>query len=175
MPVIRCTQKLLTEIKPAGVDDSPSCDLPLDEWYANVVVLHRQKYVVFINPTTRFVAVSDGKRRNQLQPLQPVFIESLRQALSAEQVDIAVIDRVVQRFEQAQLAKTIDRQTLGCLNDVIRQLKWLRESQASEVRTKDVTKILNRIPWVHTSFGYALIPMEHILRESFGWSERFEP
>lgn len=56
MPVILCTQKLLTEIGSCGADESEWSDLPLDEWYANLVILNRQKCVVFINPATLFVA-----------------------------------------------------------------------------------------------------------------------
>lgn len=53
----------------------------------------------------------------------------LRQTFVAEQVEIELIDRVVQRFENTQIAKTQDRSTLGCLNDVIRYLKWLSDRE----------------------------------------------
>ncbi|MBN8564809.1 MAG: hypothetical protein J0L70_30210 [Leptolyngbya sp. UWPOB_LEPTO1] len=174
MPVIRCTQKLLTEIGSSGAENPELSDLPLDEWYANLVILDRQKCVVFINPATLFVAISYGKRRNELRQLQQILMESLRQALTAEEVEAGVIDRVVQRLEAAPIAETQDRKTLGCLNDVIRHFKWLSEREVPETKIKGVVKMLNRIPWVRTQFGYALIPMEQILHESFEWSGRFE-
>lgn len=176
MPVIRCTQKLLTEMGSSGCDDSELPDLPLDEWYANLVILERQKCVVFINPATLFVAVAYSKRRDELRQLPQVLKESLRQALTAETVETAVIDRVIQRFEQTHIAKTQDRKTLGCLNDVIRHFKWLseRERDVPEVRAERVVRALNRIPWVKTSFGYALVPMQQILHETFGWDGQFE-
>jgi signal recognition particle GTPase len=179
MPIIRCTQKLLAEVGTSNQAEAIA-DLeqsnPLDEWYANLVFIDRQKCVVFINPATLFVAIAYGKRRDELRQLHQVFMESLRQALVTEQVEIEVIDRVVQRFENTQIAKTQDRSTLGCLNDVMRHFKWLsdREQDAPETRTETVVRNLNRIPWVKTSFDYALVPMEQILRETFGWRGRFE-
>jgi hypothetical protein len=108
--------------------------------------------------------------------LHQVFMESLRQAFVAEQVEIELIDRVMQRFENTQIAKTQDRSTLGYLNDVIPYLKWLsdREQDAPETTAENVIKALNRILWVKTSFGYTLVPMERILCETFGWCGRFE-
>lgn len=183
MPIIRCTQKLLAEVgtiisttnHAESIPNLEQCDL-LDEWYANLVFVDRQKCIVFINPATLFVTIAYGKRRDELRQLHQVLMGSLRQALVAEQVDLEVVDRVVQRFEKTQIAKTQDRSTLGCLNDVIRHFKWLsdREQDSPETRTETVVKNLNRIPWVKTSFGYALVPMERILRDTFGWRGRFE-
>jgi hypothetical protein len=176
MPVIRCTQKLLAEMGNPRANDTVRSNLPLDEWYANLIILDRQKCVVFINPATLFVAIAYGKRREELRQLQQILIESLRQALTVENVDVGVLDRVVQNLEEADIAKTQDRKTLGCLNDVIQHFKWLSERERDEpaVRANTVVKALNRIPWVKTSFGYALVPMGQILRETFGWTGEFE-
>jgi hypothetical protein len=66
MTVIRCTQKLLLEIGQTPVL-AKACEQPLDEWYANLVVLDRQKCVVFLNPATFFAAIAYHKRRGELR------------------------------------------------------------------------------------------------------------
>ena len=180
MAIIHCTQKLLTEmaIQPADlVAIEPNCSQTvLEAWYANLVVIKRQKIVVFINPSTLFVTLASGVRRSELRNLQDVFLESIMFTLQAEGVESTVVQKLVAHFETAQIAKTSDRRTLGYLNDVIHQLTCQVEHDPSSSREAiaSITRQLNRIPWVKTQFVYAIEAMEPVLKSTFGWDGQFD-
>jgi hypothetical protein len=180
MAIIHCTQKLLTEmtIQPADlVAIEPDCSQTvLEEWYANLAVIKRQKIVVFINPSTLFVTLAFGVRRSDLRNLQGVFLESIMFTLQSEGVESAVVQKLVAHFETTQIAKTSDRRTLGYLNDVIHQLTWRVEHDpiSSQEAIASITRQLNRIPWVKTQFIYAVNAMEPVLKNTFGWGGQFD-
>ena len=180
MVIIRCTQKLLTEmaIRPAALAEiEPNrSQTGLGEWYANLAVIKQQKIVVFINPSTLFVSLAFGVHRSDLRNFQGVFLESIMRTLQSEGIESTVVQKLIVHLETTQIAKTSDRRTLGYLNDVIHQLTWQVEHEhcSSQEAVVSITKQLNRIPWVKTQFVYAIEAMEPVLKNTFGWDGQFE-
>ncbi|WP_418055041.1 DUF6933 domain-containing protein [Pseudodesulfovibrio indicus] len=59
MPYIGCTQKLLTEIKPAQILE-PTSQRGLQGWHGNIFRFFRRKSVLLVNDETRFAVFMSG-------------------------------------------------------------------------------------------------------------------
>ena len=79
MGLIRCTQKVLTEIglkaSSLAADSDPDEELAL--WYANLIYLSRKKNLIFTNPATCFSLVVPCVKREEIKKLPHIFIDAL--------------------------------------------------------------------------------------------------
>jgi hypothetical protein len=180
MALIRCTQKLLLEMgieSKSILHSSPKMNISeIEEWYANLFIFERQKCIVFINASTLFISVVFYKKKREIQNIQDVLLDSLSDTLEAEEVESEVIARLRQKLEPIALGKTNDRQVVGCLNEVIRHLKFYatnRETHEQEIDWVTIVQRLNRMPWVKARFTFAIDGMEALMRDSLQWDGHF--
>ena len=178
MGLLRCTQKVLTEvgIKAASLHegDDPAEELAL--WYANLIHLARKKTLIFANPATCFSLVVPAVRRAEVKDLPTVFVNALASALRFEEVEDETAARVVSLFEVTHIGKTKDRRPLGVMNDLAKHIEaHLYYDYAGDVSLMDgrLLKKLNRIPWSGLKFQTGVEQLGHVLRERYGWEGRF--
>jgi hypothetical protein len=181
--LIRCTQKLVAEI---GVDprslvtDAPELNRgAIAEWYANLVIIERQKCIVFMNTSTHFVTLSFGRKKPEIQRFRELFVNSLVHALEAEAVNSEIIEKFLSAYETVSLGKTNNRSVLGYLNDVIHMVQYLipasQEQHGGEVDIGEMTKQLNRSPWVKAQYTYAIDGMQELMQRDLNWDGQFTP
>jgi hypothetical protein len=121
MPLIRCTKKLLKELK-AKVPIAPAqtCDALLGDWYANLLWIERRKCVIFTSERTHLTFFVAGVIQDALRDFATFFRRGLRQLLEDEGFTPAVVERVLDDYQELALAPTNDRSVLGSLNDLAR-------------------------------------------------------
>ena len=114
--IIRCTQKLLSElkIKPAVVEsttDSFWC------WHANMFYIERRKCVLVTNDKTLFCLFIPSLKKPDFQSFHYVFGQFLFKNLLYEQISQNQIETVLDECQEIQYGKTNSRSVLGSMND----------------------------------------------------------
>ncbi|MCU0568322.1 MAG: hypothetical protein MUF49_17205, partial [Oculatellaceae cyanobacterium Prado106] len=76
------------------------------------------------------------------------------------------------------LGKTVDRSILGCLNDIIYQIKFFvaahPERQEGTLDVGKLTLQLNRNPWVKAQYPFAIDAMQELMRQRLNWDGTFD-
>lgn len=145
MPYIGCTQKLLSEIKPAQSLE-PSEQHGLQGWHGNIYRFFHRKSVLLVNDETRFAVFIPGLVKKDFMNFDKVFIEHFEIALSAigaESVQIAQAKLLLGPFSYG---KTHSRSVLGTMNDMKFNMEYMLKN-----RLGHLPKIQDEIGWI-TSF-----------------------
>jgi hypothetical protein len=121
MPLIRCTKKLLTEMRThvAGSAEQAQAAL-LGDWYANLLRIDWTKCVIFASERTLLTFLAVGVSRDAMCDYATLFQGGLRQLLESEGFAPSTVDRVLDDYRVLTLAPTADRSVLGSLNDLAR-------------------------------------------------------
>jgi hypothetical protein len=132
--IIRCTQKLLSElkIKPAVVEsvaDSFWC------WHANVFYIERRKCVLVTNDKTLFCLFIPSLKKPDFQSFHYVFGQFLFKNLLYEQISQNQIETVLDECREIHYGKTNNRSVLGSMNDQRFQLECFIESMGGLAQT----------------------------------------
>jgi hypothetical protein len=113
--LIRCTKKLLTELKitPTEVEEVN----PLFSWHANVLLLNRRKVVVLVNDLTQYPIVLYGLKAKDFKNISEVAVAAIRETFKAEGIKEEVIAHYfAQADEQVHITKTLDRTLVARMN-----------------------------------------------------------
>lgn len=113
--LIRCTKKLLTELKitPTEVEEVN----PLFSWHANILLVNRRKVVVLVNDLTQYAIVLHGLKAKDFKNLGELAIKAIRETFKAEGIkDEVIAHYFAQADEQVQFTKTIDRTLVARMN-----------------------------------------------------------
>ena len=83
MAILRCTQKLLSELKlkPSDSIQQPS---DLSGWHANLLRIDRRKCVLFTHDTTLYSFFVPGLKKPDFENIREVFGQNLFKSLMAE-------------------------------------------------------------------------------------------
>jgi hypothetical protein len=121
MPLIRCTKRLVKELKAkvAMAPEQTGAAL-LGDWYANLLWIERRKCVIFTSGRTHLTFFVAGVTQDALRDFATFFRRGLRQLLEGEGFTPAVVERVLDDYQELALAPTSDRSVLGSLNDLAR-------------------------------------------------------
>lgn len=179
MTIICITQKLQKELGLSSVDliaDKESSE-PFIEWYANIFILNRKKYVIFVESQTLFSFTLTGVNRQDLKTNLPeLFKKALSQALYDEDASAQVISKVVaDSCNEIKYAKTANRRILGAMNEFIKQYKFELSYRAKPTNVCDRVNRHLLIRGFPDSTEYET-PIEvfvKIIRQGFGLD--FEP
>jgi hypothetical protein len=147
MAIIRCTNKLLNElrIKPTSIQDQfPG----LYDWHANLLWLNHRKYVLFTNDQTLYsFLIHWGKT-----PRPVNFLESFRlnmfNSLMSEGLSVAQVEYVLSEHLQVTIAKTNSRSILGSMNDLAFQIKSMiyMNGGLANADISEISRQVNRTP-----------------------------
>jgi hypothetical protein len=141
--LIRCTQKLLTElkIKPADVES------PADSfwsWHANMFYIERRKCVLITNDTTLFSLFIPSLKKPDFQSFHYLFGQYLFKNMLYEQIPQNQIETVLDQCQKIDYGKTSNRSVLGSMNDQRYQLEYFIESMGGLAQT-DVYELNHHI------------------------------
>ena len=110
MGALRCTTRLLELLGDPMTEERPASP---DDWYANVFWVQRRKCLLVTHAETLFSVFAPAVRAASLRPLD-AFVALITRQLAAEGFPAAVLGPL--DCGRASIARTADRQVLGCMN-----------------------------------------------------------
>jgi len=147
MPILRCTTKLLAEIDDSVNPMSPEPS-PFGDWYGYIFSIDRRKCILFINEPTLFVCFAAGVNKAQYRNIAQFFIEVLKSALRTTSFTAKETEFILRFHVDLTIGKTINRSTMGSLNNRVTDTKCMVKYYGGIEDCKDetVTTSLNKTP-----------------------------
>ena len=112
--IIRCTQKLQTELKQQPADPSPD-DNPLWSWHGNLFLIERRKCVLITNDLTRYAIFIPSLKQHDFESFHMVFGQHLFKNMLHENFSQQQIEAILFQVENIQYAKSNNRSVLGTM------------------------------------------------------------
>ncbi|MCF8068856.1 MAG: hypothetical protein K9L30_09750 [Desulfobacterales bacterium] len=150
---IRCTQKMLSELKEKPVLEYDSTD-PFWSWHANMFYIERHKCVLITNDITLFTLFIPALKKPDFQNFKLIFGQQLFKNLLHEKIPQNRIEIVLSGCEKIQYRKTNNRSVLGSMNNQRAYLEAVIQNEGGLERT-DIFKLnhkLNR--YILSPIGY---------------------
>ncbi len=157
MPRLRCTKKLLTAIGiPRVIRGEEIGTALLGDWYANLLVIARQRALLFTNESTLYSFAVLEVKKGMLTRFAAIFIEQLTLNLIHEDIPPYVIERLVTEYRDMGIAGTANRSVLGSMNDVADMLGYYVQEAGAPTASQvlAMNRQLNRSP--HKPLGWKL-------------------
>jgi hypothetical protein len=99
MQIIRCTQKLLRELKfTANIEENAKSE-PMGGWHANLFRIERRKCVIFTNDKTLFTLFVPGLRKPEFDHFDELFRQYLFKGLLNEGFSQSKIESVLNEHQ----------------------------------------------------------------------------
>ncbi len=120
--VVRCTKKMLDLLggRSLTLSELPPTD---GDWYLNLLWIDRQKCLLLTHAGTLFSVFRAGVRSPDLRPLGTYLVEAIETELRAESLPTDTFSQL--QPDTVQLAKTASRSTLGFMNEMAFELRYL--------------------------------------------------
>ncbi len=120
MRLIRCTRKVLVEV---GLPENKLCDsditqLPLGDWYANIIKVYRKKCIMFVNEITLYSFPVFGIPKSKMKNLTDIFRISLSEELEREGFEDSTIVKVLLLYKDVGIGRCTNKSILGNMNDL---------------------------------------------------------
>ena len=153
--ILRCTQKLLSElkIKPAVVES------PADSfwsWHANMFYIERRKCVLITNDKTLFSLFIPSLKKPDFQSFHFMFGQFLFKNMLYEKIPQKQIETVLDQCHETDYGKTNNRSVLGSMNDqrfqlecIIQYMGGLAHTDVYELNHQINRNILSAIKYKH--------------------------
>jgi len=141
--IIRCTQKLLSELKIKPVPVASSDD-PFWCWHANMFYIERRKCVLITHDQTLFTFFIPALKKPDFQAFPHVFGQALFKNMLCEQIPQDEIETVLDQCREVEYGKTNSRSVLGSMNDLRFQLEYFIYDQGGLAQT-DVYELNHRL------------------------------
>ena len=148
--LIRCTQKLLTEIPDNLVDPSAAGE----GWHANLLRIERRKCVLFTHDATLYSIFVPGLKKPDFEGLGDVFGQRLFKALLWDEFLQAQIEKMLDACRVVRFARSSSRRVLGSMNEMRFHVE-VDVEDAGGLERVDLVGLhhrLNRTPW--SAVGY---------------------
>ena len=165
MQLIRCTQKLLKEIRVKPTEIVPDFEL-MGDWHANLLRFERRKCVLFTNSQTLYSIFIPGLKRPDFDIFDEIFQQALFKRLRVEGFSQVQIEKVLEEHQTLSYAKTNSRSVLGSMNDLSFQVETQIKISGGLAYT-DFDKLndeLNRIPMGAINYSYSIDVLKETLR-----------
>jgi hypothetical protein len=121
--LIRVTQKLL-KLLPIALSDDPMRTDRVDTWHANLLVIARQKCVLFTHDQTLYSVFVPRLQKPDWPQLPDLFRQHLQRSLLHEGFDPATIAPLLSQYQSVEFAKTNNRSVLGSMNDAAFRIQF---------------------------------------------------
>ena len=164
MGIIRCTAKLLTELKTKptnGLIQSPAwCD-----WHANLLWVDRRKCVLFTNNQTLYSFFLPSIKKPMFEKFEEVFRLGLFKSLMTEGFAEPQVEYVLREHQRIVIAKTNNRSILGSMNDLAFQIKAMIYATGGldNANLSEINRQLNRIPMSAIKYKVSIDEMKRLL------------
>ncbi len=132
--IIRCTQKLLAELKNKSTEGESVKD-PFWGWHAKIFHIERRKCVLITNDTTLFTIFIPALRKSESESFHFVFGQHLFKNLLHENIPQRQIEAILSECENIKYQKTNNRSVLGSMNDQKIQLEYIIWTEGGLGRT----------------------------------------
>ncbi len=166
MAILRCTQKLLSELK-LKPSDSMQHPSELGSWHANLLRIDRRKCVLFTHDTTLYSFFVPGLKKPDFKSIREIFRQNLFKSLMAENLPQKHIEIFLDDIRAIEICKTNNRSVLGSMNDLTFQLKYQIADQGG-IEMTDITKLihdLNRIPMSAIEEIYSIYELKKLFNK----------
>jgi len=166
MAILRCTQKLLSELKlkPSDSMQQPS---ELSSWHANFLRIDRRKCILFTHDTTLYSFFVPGLKKPDFKNIREVFRQSLFKSLIAENLPQKHIEIFLEDIREIEISKTNNRSVLGSMNDLTFQVRCQIADEGG-IEIADITKLihdLNRIPMSAIEEIYSIYELKKLFKK----------
>ena len=166
MAILRCTQKLLSELKlkPSDSMQQPS---ELSSWHANLLRIDRRKCVLFTHDTTLYSFFVPGLKKPDFKDFREVFRQNLFKSLMAENFSQKHIEIFLDDIREIEISKTNNRSVLGSMNDLTFQVRCQIADEGG-IEIADITKLihdLNRIPMSAIEETYSIYELKKLFKK----------
>ncbi len=157
MQLIRCTQKLLKELKIKPTEKSPKFGY-IGGWHANLLRIDRRKCVLFTNDQSLYSFFVPGLKKPEFVHFDEVFRQNLFKCLLNERFSQDQIEKVLAEYRKIKFAKTKNRSVLGSMNDLAFQVKYRIEASGglNYFESIALNQSLNRIPLKPMDYQYSI-------------------
>jgi hypothetical protein len=166
MAILRCTTKLLTELKTKPSEGATSSS-EVGSWHANLLRIDRRKCILFTNDATLYSFLIPGLKKPQFESFREVFGQNLFKNLLWENFPQNQIEIVLDEHREIIIAKTNNRSVLGLMNHLAFQLKY-RIAAMSGLVNVDIAELnheLNRIPMGAIKEVYSIYELTKLLNK----------
>ena len=166
MATLRCTQKLLSELK-LRPSDSTQQSSELSGWHANLLRIDRRKCVLFTHDTTLYSFFVPGLKKPDFESFREVFRQNLFKSLIAENLPQKHIELFLDDIREIEISNTNSRSVLGSMNDLTFQLKY-QIADTGGIEMADISKLafdLNRIPMSAIEQIYSIYELKILLKK----------
>ncbi len=167
MPYLRCTRKLLSAIgySQVAADAEAEPAAALGDWYAHLLVISRQRVLLFTNEPTLYSFAVLGVRKAALTSLTKIFLEHLARNLADDNLPMDVIQRVMGEYRNVAIAGTASRRVVGSMNNLANLLEHLVRDAggvaACDVRTLNAQ--FNQMPQQPLGWKFAIEALQERL------------
>jgi hypothetical protein len=166
MQLIRCTQKLLKELRVKPTEDEPRFGY-IGDWHANLLRIERRKCVLFTNSKTLYSIFVPALKRVDFDHFDERFRQSLFKRLRIEGFSQFQIEKVLEEYQTIDFARTNNRSVLGSMNDLAFQIEGhISLSAGINYFDLDVANDkLNRIPMGAIDYQYSIDVLKATLNQ----------
>ena len=143
--LIRCTKKLLSELKVKPTNEDPPKD-PFWSWHANMFYIDRRKCVLITNDITLFTLFIPALKKPDFQKFDLIFGQHLFENLMHEGIAQNQIEILLSECNKIQYDKTNNRSVLGSMNDQRFLVEYFIQSEGGLAKTNifELNRRLNR-------------------------------
>ena len=165
MYILRCTAKLLKELRCLPVSDEIADDARAEVWFANLLRLDRRKCALFTNKDTLYSIFVPGLKREDFLNFKAIFTEGLRVSLAAERIELKQKQTSFSECKDILIAKTNSKSVLGSMNDLALQIEYHIKDHGglSYIDLQRLNRDLNRVPMATIGYHYSIERMKEKL------------
>jgi len=147
MAIIRCTKKLLSELKAKNGELSQTPN-DLNSWHANIFLVERRKCAIFTHDRTLYSFIVTGLTKPDFQNFEEIFRQRLFKSLLAEGLPQRHIETFLEDNRNIEFTKTNNRSVLGSMNELVFHAKYHISAEGGPL-TVDIGKLnhyINQMP-----------------------------
>ena len=158
--VVRCTKKMLDLLGARSVtlSELPPSD---DDWYLNLLWIDRKKCLLLTHHGTLFSVFRARVRRADLRPIGNYLVAAIETELRAESLPTDTFSEL--QPESVRLAKTASRSTLGFMNEMAFELRYVI-ANAGGLDRSDIDSLNHRLRHMLRNRGDYVSPIELVTR-----------
>jgi len=166
MAILRCTKKLLTELK-AKPSEGKTFSNKVGSWHANLLRFDQRKCILFTHDATLYSFLVPGLKKPQFENFREVFEQNLFKNLLWENFPQNQIEIVLDEHREIIIAKTNNRSVLGSMNDLAFQLRYRIAAMGGliNIDLAELNHELNRIPMSAIKEVYSIYELRNLLNK----------
>ena len=168
MQLIRCTRKLLKELKQEP-KEAVEIDGLLGGWHANLLTIERRKCVIVLNDATLYTLFIPLLKKPDFQTFHFTFGQHLLKNIMYEGFNQKQIEAVLDENHEIKFAKTNSRSVLGTMNEQTYQLEYIIHLNGGLANTDiyELNHDLNRIIYSATDYIKPIEMLKTKLNEKY--------